>query len=173
MFLELIGTVFAGIGMAGVVILLNRLTGRRLPGWAAPVAAGLGMIAMTMSMEYSWFSRTAATLPEGVTVAETHEKQGLYQPWTYLVPYVDRFAAVDTLSVKRHRDLPDRRIADLYFFGRWSALRKMPVAFDCAGGRRAILTSGTEFDSAGDIVNASWTNVGIEDPVLAVTCEVP
>ena len=131
------------------------------------------MIGMTISNEYTWFDRTAERLPEGVEIALKVEEQGWLRPWTKVWPYTKRFSAVDTGTARRNENLPDQRLADIYFFGRWSALRKMPVAFDCAGGRRAILTSGTEFDSAGDIVNASWTNVGIEDPVLAVTCEVP
>lgn len=172
MFLELIGTVFAGIAAAGVVMLLNRVTGGHLPRWAAPVGAGLAMLAMTVSMEYSWYSRTIATLPEGVEVAETVEKKSLYQPWTYVVPYVSRFVAVDAASIKRHSDRPDQRIVDLYFFGRWSPLRKMPVAFDCATSRSAVLSSETQFGSDGDIVNADWRDVGEDAVVLNAACKV-
>lgn len=170
MFLELIATVFAGIAAAGIVILLNRVTGGRLPRWSAPVAAGLAMIAMTISMEYSWFGRTAGTLPAGVTIAQTVEKQSFYQPWTYVKPYINRFVAVDTATIKTHSNLPDRRIADLYFFGRWSPLRKMPVAFDCPQGRRAVLGSDTRFGTGGEILNAEWITVGTDDPVLGTTC---
>ena len=49
MFLELIATVFAGLAMAGVVMLVNRTSGGRLPRWTAPVAAGLAMITATVS----------------------------------------------------------------------------------------------------------------------------
>ncbi|MDU9007064.1 hypothetical protein [Sedimentitalea todarodis] len=172
MFLELIGTVFAGIAAAGLVMLLNRVTGGRLPRWAAPVAAGLAMITMTISMEYSWYSRTIATLPEDVEVAETVEKKSFYQPWTYVVPYISRFVAVDNASVKRHPERPDQRIVDLYFFGRWSPLRKMPVAFDCATSRSAVLSSDTQFASNGDIVDADWRNVGEDAVVLNAACKV-
>lgn len=172
MFLELIGTVFAGIATAGLVMLLNRFTGGRLPRWASPVAAGLAMIFMTISMEYSWYSRTIATLPPDVEVAETVEKKSLYQPWTYVVPYVSRFVAVDAASLKRHPDRPDQRIIDLYFFGRWSPLRKMPVAFDCATSRSSVLSSDTQFGTDGDIVNADWRDVGKDAAVLNAVCKV-
>lgn len=173
MFLELIGTVFAGIAAAGLVMLLNRVTGGRLPRWAAPVSAGLAMIAMTISMEYSWYSRTLASLPDDVEVAETVEKKSFYQPWTYVVPYVSRFVAVDAASIKRHPDRPDQRIVDLYFFGRWSPLRKMPVAFDCAKSRSAVLSGDTQFGNDGDIVNADWRDVGDDAAVLDTACKVP
>ena len=65
MFVELIATIFAGIACAGIAMALNRLTGRRLPKWIMPIAAGAGMIGMTISNEYTWFGRTAERLPAG------------------------------------------------------------------------------------------------------------
>ena len=58
--------VFAGIACAGVAMLVNVFTGRRVPKWMTPVAAGGGMGAMTISNEYTWFDRTAERLPDGV-----------------------------------------------------------------------------------------------------------
>ena len=172
MFLELIGTVFAGIAMAGVVMLANRITGGRLPRWTAPVAAGLAMITVTISLEYSWYSRTTATLPEGLVVAQVVEKNSLYQPWTRIAPYVDRFVAVDERSLKRNADLPDQRMIDLYFFGRWAPLKKVPALFDCAGARRASLIDGIEFGADGQVANADWLTVPADDAVLTTVCEV-
>ena len=70
MFLELIGTIFAGFAFAGIVLVLNKLTGGRLPRWATPVAAGLGMIGMTIASEYSWYDRTRETLPDSVNIIQ-------------------------------------------------------------------------------------------------------
>ena len=42
-------------------------------------------------------------LPEGIHVAKKVEQSVFYRPWTYLVPYVDRFIAVDKLSVRKKR----------------------------------------------------------------------
>ncbi|WP_424986430.1 hypothetical protein [Microbulbifer sp. S227A] len=172
MFLELIGTVFAGVAAAGVVMLLNRMSGGRLPRWAIPVFAGLAMISMTISMEYSWYERTRDTLPPEVEIAQTVEKKSLYQPWTYLVPYVNRFVAVDAASLKQHPGQPGQRIVDLYFFGRWSPLRKVPVAFDCAANRSAVLDGDTEFGSDGNITNANWQPAAAEADVLATACKL-
>lgn len=172
MFLELMATVFAGIAVAGVVMALNKISGGRLPRWAAPVGAGLGMIALTISMEYTWYGRTAASLPEGVEIAETIENQSFYRPWTYLAPYVERFVAVDTTSLKRHTNVPDQRMMDVYFFGRWAAVRRTPVLVDCVGQRRAALIDGMNFDADGQVVNAPWIAVQSSDPVLAAVCDV-
>jgi len=170
MFLELIATVFAGIACAGVAMLLNILTGRRLPRWLIPVAAGGGMIAMTISSEYTWFGRTAAQLPQGVEIAATVEEETWFRPWTRLWPYTKRFVAVDTGTARTNANLPDQRLADLYFFGRWSPVSLAPMLFDCAAARSAVLIDGATFTADGSVTDADWQSVPPDDPILTLVC---
>ncbi|WP_146346901.1 hypothetical protein [Falsiphaeobacter marinintestinus] len=172
MFLELIGTIFAGIAMAGVVLIVNKVSGGRLPKWATPVGAGLAMIATTISSEYSWYSRNSTTLPEGMAVIQTVENRSFYRPWTYIKPYTERFVALDSASVQTNASLPDQRLADLYFFARWSAVEKLSVLVDCAGNRRAALMDGVNFDAEGGVQNADWVVAPDDDPVVDAVCEV-
>ncbi len=171
MFVELIATVFAGIACAGIAMLLNRITGRRLPKWIMPVVAGLGMIGMTISNEYTWFDRTAERLPEDVEIAMTVDEQSWLRPWTQLWPYTKRFVAVDTGTARMNESLPDQRLADLYFFGRWSPVNKAPMLFDCKDARSALLIDGAEFADDGAVVNADWQNMPDGDPILKLVCE--
>lgn len=171
MFVELIATVFAGIACAGLALLLNVVTGRRLPKWVMPVAAGAGMIGMTISNEYTWFNRTAERLPDGVEIAVTVEEQSWWRPWTQVWPYTKRFAAVDTGTARRNENLPDQRLADVYFFGRWSPVNRAPMAFDCAVAQSALLIDGAVFDTDGTITNASWQAMPADDPLLKLVCE--
>lgn len=170
MFLELIGTIFAGLAVGGVVMLTNRVTGGRLPRWLTPVAAGLAMIAVTIVSEYSWYDRTRAALPEGMEIVQEVESRAIYRPWTYAAPYVDRFAAIDAASVQTNAKVPDQRLVDLYFFGRWAPVSKLPVVVDCATGRRASLVDGVAFDTDGAVENAEWVAPPAGDPVIAATC---
>lgn len=170
MFIELIGTVFAGIACAGLAMILNIATGRRLPKWLMPVAAGLGMIAMTVSNEYTWFDRTSERLPEGVEIAITVTEQGWFRPWTMVWPYTKRFAAVDTGTIRRHENLPEQRIADLYFFGRWAPVNQAPVMFDCIKLRSALLIDGASFAEDGTLSDADWEDLPADDPVLKLVC---
>ena len=172
MFLELIGTIFAGFAFAGVVMVLNKLTGGRLPRWAAPVAAGVGMIAMTISSEYSWYDRTRGQLPERLTIVQEVENRAFYRPWTYAVPFVVRFAAIDAGSVRTNESVLDERLVDLYFFGRWAPVSKIPVAVNCAENARANLADGAEFADDGRLLNASWIKLNTTDPVIEATCGV-
>lgn len=171
MFVELIATVFASIACAGVALLLNMVTGRRLPKWVMPVAAGLGMIGMTVSNEYTWFDRTAERLPEGVDIAMTVQEQGWMRPWTQVWPYTKRFVAVDTATARTNDALPDQRLTDLYFFGRWSPVTQAPMLFDCAGARSAVLIDGASFGENGTVEDAEWEAMPTGDPILKMVCE--
>ncbi|MEJ6401965.1 hypothetical protein [Yoonia sp. 2307UL14-13] len=172
MFVELIATVFAGVACAGIAMLLNIATGRRLPKWIMPVAAGLGMIGMTISNEYTWFDRTAARIPEGVEIAMTVDEQSWLRPWTKAWPYTKRFVAVDTATARKNTNLPDQRLADLYFFGRWSPVNQAPMLFDCAGGRSALLIDGADFADDGSVADADWQAMPDSDPILKLVCEI-
>ncbi|SFP41372.1 hypothetical protein [Tranquillimonas alkanivorans] len=170
MFLELLGVIFAGASGALVVFAANRATGGRLPRWLMPAVAGLAMIAATISLEYTWYSRTVAALPEGLVIADTVEERAIYRPWTYLAPYTDRFVALDRTSVQTNPDRPGERIANLYFFGRWAPLRQVPVAFDCTRNRRAPLVEGAGIAPDGHIEGAGWMQAPADDPLLAAAC---
>lgn len=172
MFLELIAVIFAGFAIAGIVMLLNRATGGRLPRWLAPVAAGFGMIAVTIGSEYGWYSRTAAALPEGLEIAEVIENQSLYRPWTFVVPYVDRFAAVDRAAALSHPDQAGLHIADVYFFGRWAPVNKISTALNCTTWARAVLSPGSSFASDGSLPNLNWITPPSDDALLATFCGV-
>jgi hypothetical protein len=173
MLLELIATVTAAVGAAGVAILLRRLSRGWIGRWVVPVAAGAAMLGVTIANEYSWYDRTRDNLPEGVVVAHAHRVQEIYRPWTYLFPYVDRFSAVDRASIRTHPDRPDRRIVKLLFYGRWSQPRQATVVVDCDRQLRARLTEQARFGPDGGIANVDWRKVAPDDPVQRTSCAEP
>lgn len=170
MFIELIATIFAGIACAGIAMVLNIMTGRRLPRWFMPIAAGAGMLGMTITNEYTWYDRTAAELPDGITVAQTVEEQGWLRPWTQIWPYTKRFVAVDQGTARTNAAQPDQRLIDLYFFGRWSPVDRAPMLFDCANTRSALLIDGAQFANDGSVVDPEWQTLEADDPVFSVAC---
>lgn len=171
MFIELIATFFAGAAVAGLFMALNFSLGGRLPRWMTPLAAGLGMIAVTVWSEYTWYERTSASLPEGLVVTETHEAQQLYRPWTFAAPVTDRFMALDVATMRSSQALPEQHLADLYTLGRWRPVRKLPVLIDCAGSRRALLPADVVFAEDGSVQGAFWADVNGQDPLLAAACQ--
>lgn len=170
MFFELIGTIVAGIAAALLVWALNRTLRGRLPGWLVPVAAGAAMLAATISSEYGWYARTVDTMPKGLVVAHSVEERALYRPWTYVKPFVSRFVAVDLATLRTHPDQPGQRIVDLVLYGRWTRTAKVPMLFDCAGGRRADIADGIDFGAGGRVENADWRAAPPGDPVQKAAC---
>lgn len=170
MFFELIGTIVAGVAAGLIVWALNRALKGRLPKWLVPVAAGAAMLLATISSEYSWYSRTTATLPSGIVVAQAVEETSFYRPWTYAVPFVTRFLAVDLATKRTHPKQPGQQIVDLIFYGRWQKTAKIPVLLDCIENRRADIADGVEFGENGSVLNANWVDVPSDDPVHETAC---
>lgn len=92
---HLIAALFAGLGAAGVGLLLRVASGRRLPRWVVPVFAGLGMLAYQLHYEYTWSSDKQRQLPESARVVSTEQGQVFWRPWTYAFPMTTAFSVVD------------------------------------------------------------------------------
>ena len=171
MFFEMIAVIVAGFAGAGIALILNKMTGGRLPRWLMPVVAGAAMIAMAIFNEYDWYPRTVGGLPEGVEVAVTAGESALWRPWTLVVPFTSRFIAVDTDSLREVEGEAPLRVIDIYAFARWQPTRAQRVAVDCAGGRRADL--GSEVRLADEaLAGAIFREVGAADPVVAAACTI-
>lgn len=127
---EWIATLFAGLGAAGIVLGL-KLIFKKMPKWAVPASAGLGMILFQVYSEYTWYNHTRSLLPAGTEVVAEIPDTAFYKPWSYIKPQVLKFVAVDTAKT-----LPvngDNRIiqANLYFFERRMSANTWPVLIDC------------------------------------------
>ena len=170
MFWELLATLIAGIAGAGVVLIVNTILGGRLPKWMMPVGAGAAMIAMTIYNEYTWFDRQVEAMPEGLEVAETVENRAWFRPWTQVAPYIHRFVAVDTASLRRHDAAPGQVMADLYLYGRWAPVEPVSVLADCDGRRMAPLVEGVSFAEDGTVEGLTWQNAPEGDTILPVIC---
>lgn len=171
MFFELIATITAGVGAGGLAVLLRKASRGKLPRWLTPLAAGTAMIAFAIWSEYSWYGRTAGALPDGVEVATVNESRKVYRPWTYLVPMVDRFVAVDTASARTNPDLPGQTLVNVYLVGRWSPNIRVSMVLDCAGNRRVDLIEGIELDSDGRVPEDAWRPMAEDDPLIATVCK--
>lgn len=80
MFFELLATFCAGAGVAGLAMIVNHATGKRLPGGVVPVAGGLAMLLYAVWSEMSWGDRTIATLPQGIVLVDTVEEKSSGSP---------------------------------------------------------------------------------------------
>jgi hypothetical protein len=170
MLLEFIAAIALGLGTAGLVMALNFVTGKRMPGWIFPACAGAAMISFMIYMEYSWYPRTSEQLPEGVVITAVSSESMWYRPWTYIKPLRVRLVAVDTRRNRTNENLPGHVMTGVLLLGRWMPVRDIPVVFDCFGARRADLHSGVRFAEDGRLEDAEWRRLDASDPALRAAC---
>lgn len=127
---ELIATVFAGLGAAGIVLGL-RVFFRKMPKWLVPAGAGLGMLLFQIYSEYTWYGHTRSLLPQGTVVVAEIKETAPYKPWSYYKPQILRFVAVDTGKLLAVNDDKNIIQANLYFFERRMSAHTWPVLVDC------------------------------------------
>lgn len=95
---NLVATVFAGLGAAGIALTLRFLSRKKLPKWIIPAFAGLGMLGYQIYTEYTWYDfkreQLVAQAPKADVVA-VQTGSMVWRPWTYLKPMVTGFTVVD------------------------------------------------------------------------------
>ena len=170
MLFYVLGAVALGVGTAGVVLIVYRLLGRKVPRWILPVAAGAAMIGFHIWSEYSWYSRTAAALPANLAVAATYTSSSLLQPWSLVVPRIDRFSVVNTSTVQRNERIPHLRIAEVFLVVRYMPTVSTLQIYDCETPRRADVVRTLEFDPDGRPIGAQWVPVDPADPIRGKVC---
>ncbi len=127
---ELFATASAGLGAAGIMMLI-RLLAKNLPKWLVPAAAGLGMIGFQVYSEYNWYQHTRSLLPASAVVVAEVPQSAFYKPWTYAKPQILKFIAVDTAKTAPVGDNSQLLQTNLYFFERRMSAHTLPVLVDC------------------------------------------
>ncbi len=170
MLIDILAMICAGVGVAGLFLLLRKLMGGRLPKWALPAAIGAGMIGFSVWSEYSWFGRVTDALPDAVEIILVPEDTSPFRPWTYLFPPSTRFMALDGTSMITSAQNTAYRQADLMFVQRWMPTQRVPVAFDCAGGRHADLADGATLAPDGTLTGTTWITAEPGDIMQSAAC---
>jgi hypothetical protein len=169
----LIGTLMVGVGAASLVFILFKAVRRPVPGWLLPAAAGLGMLSFHIWSDYAWAERTIAELPDHVVVAERYTSRSMLQPWTLVVPKVDRFSAVDLNEIRRHPQVEGMVMAVVYLVTRWYPTAGTLQLYDCETPRRADVGESLEADAEGRPIDPDWVTLEPDDPVRRVVCAAP
>lgn len=170
MALELVAALIAAAAL-GLLAWIVRRWVPAVPKWAISVSAAIGLIGTTLALEYGWFDRVSAELPEGVEVVWKSTEAMPLRPWTYLAPITTRFVAMDLRSMARHPANPDLRLAKLYNFARWRPVEDGLMVIDCAQGRQVLVTSGVEITADGILNGAEWVTAPEGDGFQSAACK--
>lgn len=161
---DIVGMIAVGAGVAALAyagLHALRKAGVTGPRWIMPALIGAAMLSFTVWNEYSWFGRVRDQLPPSVVVLETGTGGKAWRPWAFVVPMVNRFAALDMAGL---RDAPDGvRQGTVLFVERWRPTSYVTLDFDCTGQRlRAVSEAG----------HSDW-RPGAQDPAFAAVCVAP
>ncbi|WP_168015922.1 hypothetical protein [Halomonas salinarum] len=108
---HLIAAVFAGLGAAGIALLLRTLSGKRLPRWIVPAFGGLGMLAYQIHAEYTWFEHKQQQLPASAQVVSSEKGNMFWRPWTYVFPMTMAFEVIDQENLIS-RQMDDQQLVE-------------------------------------------------------------
>ncbi|MFG6138603.1 hypothetical protein [Halomonas sp. B23F22_10] len=165
---HLIAALVAGLGAAGIALLLRTLTARRLPRWIVPAFAGLGMIAYQIHHEYTWFDHKKAQLPDDSQVVASEQRPAFWRPWTYVVPLTTAFTVIDEDGLSRSR-ADDQPLVEfiLYRFEMGAADRLVhrPHLLNCASGELVPLD-----DASGRPQTEALRRLDDGDPLRRAVC---
>ena len=170
MLIDFIGSLAAGLGLMGLMLMLNRLILRnRFDRWIYPATVAFGMVAYTIWAEYTWPSRTIDAQPQLRLVSENGESL-FYRPWTYVWPQTTRMTAIDLAATRTNAALPDLVMTHVVLLGRWEPVRVVGVVYDCANNARADLIEGATINDDGSLQGADWRQLEADDAVLHAAC---
>lgn len=167
---ELLATVIAGVGAAGIALLLRKLSRQRLAKYWVPVFAGLGMLAFQIHGEYHWFEHQRNLLPEGVVVVRTIDSTSWWRPWSYLKPHRFQFVAMDRKNAISNEHNPELKLVDLYFFEHRQPARRMQQVIHCAMQKRALYSDTLLLPKPAEPLDENWQPLNSDDPLLLELC---
>ncbi|WP_213999771.1 hypothetical protein [Arsukibacterium sp.] len=168
---ELIATVFAGLGAAGIALAIRFISRKKAPRWLIPAFAGLGMLSFQVQSEYNWYPHQAGLLPDGVVVVRTVEQQAFWRPWSYLHPQTLRFIAADIANAAPNQRNEAIWLVDLYFFERRLSAKRVPQVVHCQQQARADFTEQLHIPAPGEAVGNAWHKLENNDPLLLALCQ--
>jgi hypothetical protein len=170
MVFDFVAMIVIGAGAAGVYLILKLGLKDRLPRWGLPATIGAAMLVFSVWNEYSWFARSTAELPDAVQIILVPQDKSLWRPWTYAFPVTARYMALDGTSLRASAANPAIRQADLMFVERWVGTQRVPIAFDCDGGRHADLVDGATLAADGTLTGSDWITAAPDDIMQSAAC---
>ena len=168
---ELIATIVAGLGAAGIALAIRFISRKKAPRCLVPAFAGLGMLGFQVQSEYSWYQHQASLLPDGVVVVRTVEQQSFWRPWSYLHPQTLRFIAADIANAAPNQRNEAIWLVDLYFFERRLSAKRVPQVVHCQQHARTDFTEQLRIPAPGEAVGKVWHKLDINDPLLLTLCQ--
>ncbi|EAU43029.1 hypothetical protein FP2506_09306 [Fulvimarina pelagi HTCC2506] len=154
MALELFAAIALALSVGGIVYVLRKISGGRLPKTTIPVVAALSLVSFAIWGDYSWASRTASALPDRFVVIDEVGQSNIWRPWSFLFPVTERFVAVDLGGAQRNSNDPNKVLVELYYMERRIPAERQSIVVDC-GFETAAPTEANQTGRLRELVCAS------------------
>ena len=165
---HLVAAASAGLGAAGVALLLRSLSGKRLPRWIIPAFGGLGMLAYQIHAEYTWFEHKQQQLPPSAQVVSSEKSEMFWRPWTYLFPMTTAFQVIDRENLISREAGNDRLVEYIRYRFEKQAIDHVttrPYLMNCTTRERLPLDESTGEPKLDELVR-----LDAGDPVFKAVC---
>lgn len=168
--LYLVGAVVLAAGIVGTVLPIFKALRLRPPKGLLPLIAGASILGFHIMIEYTWFDRNVAELPDSLVVARTIHDREWWQPWTYIVPKIDRYVAFDAETMRIGGIDGDMAASVFYFVARYNPTLTVRQLYDCTQPRRIDLVGTAPFAEDGAPLEDDWMPIDANDPLRAALC---
>ena len=170
MIIGIIGTLMVGVTAGCLLFIVSRLFKGKLPSWIIPFGAAGSMIIFYIWSEYSWYYRNVGSLPENVVVAQTYDTRQILQPWTYIVPKVEHYSAIDLNTIKTNNRSPGYKLVEVLLVSRFANTGSSRQMLNCNEQKRAFIETSTKFSDDGLPENINWNDIKRDDPLFIKVC---
>ena len=171
MYVEILSAVALAFGVAGTILIVFRLFGRKPPKFLIPAAAGIAMLVFTAWSDSTWYERTSQLVEaKGLTIIKALEGQSLLSPWSLVKPRVDQFVAINTAEIQTNDKHPNVFLFKTYFMKRHEQTLEVTVMVDCNTGKRFDIAPNTTFGEDGMPVGGEWLRLDKSDTLLKTIC---
>lgn len=143
MALELIAAIALALSVGGIVYLIRKLSGGRLPKATIPLVAALALVSFAVWGDYSWASRTASALPDRLVVVDEIGQSNVWRPWSFVLPVTERFVAADIGGAQRNENDPSKVRVELYYMERRVPAQRQTIVVDCSADAGTAETGET------------------------------
>ncbi len=167
---DLIATIVAGVGAAGIALLIRKMTVQRAPRYLVPFFAAMGMLGFQIFSEYQWYEHQQSLLPEGVVVVKAVAETTPWRPWSYLQPQVVRFMALDVKNAAANEQNPQLMLATLYLFERRQAAIAVKQVIHCGLQHIADFNHTLAIPMEGSALDHNWHPISPDEQALLEVC---
>lgn len=167
MFWHFVATVTAGLGAAGIALILRSLTRQKAPKWLIPVFGGLGMLSYQIYTEYTWFDHKVSMLPPSAIVVDSQQEQVIWRPWSMFKAQTTVFTVLDGQPQTVDTGQQDVRQVLLYRFekGVVDKVVTQPFLIHCQRNEMVALSP------AGAVVEAGVRRLSPTSVLWKAVCE--